>query len=636
MKYDIREIETFNYWGEIIVKFIEKDIKKACKNKSSFFMSEKSLSKIKSLTIWVSGDSISLKDLEMLPNLEDLYIDKHEGTYELKDLDVIYKCGKLKSLMLSKCKSFYMPVNYLQNLEELDFYDTEIDDFYFLKGMPELTDLILTGTSVRDIGFLRNLPSLKYLSLEGTSVRDISPMEYLDKLEEADFEDNELIEDYSVMKNLPSLLSYYVDGEYYDKDDEYMDEEEEEGNEKSNGYEINGRYEKNKSDDNQKIGFKERILLILAPILYLMVFFIVMLGIMKLPNIVPGFFKSSKVGYVEAVLYPTIICNGALAGGLILGSIGVIAGNIKWFRKLIRIANNDDQSEKLGFTGQSIFTLAILGIISIVFSVGFSVALLGTEDIFDIISRNREDLKIYKSGNGVKYYGTLQLANSYRRMEGIYYTGKYSQFRKSLIAVEYPHQGWRAGKNFSLVCPVTLSRNLKLEKNTDYLVQNLPNTKVVYSIEKLDRWNFINEVLEDDLFNGKMDISSDEMLSLIYSRGQYLEKSYPVLKEIMSVKEKYKGEYSKVDLDGNGEKDYLVILESNSGRKAVMGIIMINGKYQEVFLPEAAGDKNIIISKLNTKTYYLHDLKMVSKTTGEESILQYDGRKDYIRTSREK
>ena len=153
MKYDIREIETFNYWGEIIVKFIEKDIKKACKNKSSFFMSEKSLSKIKSLTIWVSGDSISLKDLEMLPNLEDLYIDKHEGTYELKDLDVIYKCGKLKSLMLSKCKSFYMPVNYLQNLEELDFYDTEIDDFYFLKGMPELTDLILTGTSVRDIGF---------------------------------------------------------------------------------------------------------------------------------------------------------------------------------------------------------------------------------------------------------------------------------------------------------------------------------------------------------------------------------------------------------------------------------------------------------------------------------------------------
>ena len=328
------------------MKFIEKDIKKACKNKSSFFMSETSLSKIKSLTIWVSGDSISLKDLEMLPNLEDLYIDKHEGTYELKDLDVIYKCGKLKSLMLSKCKSFYMPVNYLQNLEELDFYDTEIDDFYFLKGMPELTDLILTGTSVRDIGFLRNLPSLKYLSLEGTSVRDISPMEYLDKLEEADFEDNELIEDYSVMKNLPSLLSYYVDGEYYDKDDGYMDEEEEEENEKSNGYEINGRYEKNKSDDNQKISFKERIFLILAPILYLMVFFIVMLGIMKLPNIVPGFFKSSKVGYVEAVLYPTIICNGALAGGLILGSIGVIAGNIKWFRKLIRIANSDDQSEK--------------------------------------------------------------------------------------------------------------------------------------------------------------------------------------------------------------------------------------------------------------------------------------------------
>lgn len=42
-------------------------------------------------------------------------------------------------------------------------------------------------------------------------MRDISPIEYLDKLEEADFEDNELIEDYSIMKNLPSLLSYYID-----------------------------------------------------------------------------------------------------------------------------------------------------------------------------------------------------------------------------------------------------------------------------------------------------------------------------------------------------------------------------------------------------------------------------------------
>lgn len=67
-----------------------------------------------------------------------------------------------------------------------------------------------------------------------------------------------------------------------------------------------------------------------------------------------------------------------------------------------------------------------------------------------------------------------------------------------------------------------------------------------------------------------------------------------------------------------------------------MGIIVINKKYQEVFLPELAGDKNVIISKLNTKTYYLHNLKVVSRATGEESVLQYDGKKSYIRTSRKK
>lgn len=133
-----------------------------------------------------------------------------------------------------------------------------------------------------------------------------------------------------------------------------------------------------------------------------------------------------------------------------------------------------------------------------------------------------------------------------------------------------------------------------------------------------------------------MDISTDKMLVGIYSREQYLERNYLVLKGILSMKEKVKIKYSKVDLNGDEEKDYLVTLESKSGKKSVMGIIVINKKYQEVFLPELAGDKNVIISKLNTKTYYLHNLKVVSRATGEESVLQYDGKKSYIRTSRKK
>ena len=35
-------------------KFIEKDIKKACRRKVSFFINERSLNNIKSLTIWVT------------------------------------------------------------------------------------------------------------------------------------------------------------------------------------------------------------------------------------------------------------------------------------------------------------------------------------------------------------------------------------------------------------------------------------------------------------------------------------------------------------------------------------------------------------------------------------------------------
>ena len=133
-----------------------------------------------------------------------------------------------------------------------------------------------------------------------------------------------------------------------------------------------------------------------------------------------------------------------------------------------------------------------------------------------------------------------------------------------------------------------------------------------------------------------MDISSDEILSGIYTKGQYLEKNYPIIKEILSGKEKYKIEYSKTDLNGDGENDYLVVLKNKSGKKVIMGIIMIDNKYQEIFLPEIVGDENSDISKLSTKTYYLYDLKVVSSITGEESILQFDGKNSYIRSSRKK
>lgn len=61
--------------------------------------------------------------------------------------------------------------------------------------------------------------------------------------------------------------------------------------------------------------------------------------------------------------------------------------------------------------------------------------------------------------------------------------------------------------------------------------------------------------MEKDLFNDKMDISTDKMLVGIYSREQYLERNYLVLKGILSMKEKVKIKYSKVDLNGDEEKD---------------------------------------------------------------------------------
>lgn len=87
-----------------------------------------------------------------------------------------------------------------------------------------------------------------------------------------------------------------------------------------------------------------KIIFVLAPIFYLIIFDNYA-RIMKLPNIVPAFFRSSRVGNVKSILYPTIICNGALAIGLTLGCIGVAIGNIKWFKKLIRVVNNDIEAE---------------------------------------------------------------------------------------------------------------------------------------------------------------------------------------------------------------------------------------------------------------------------------------------------
>ncbi|WP_373077146.1 hypothetical protein [Fusobacterium varium] len=61
-----------------MIKFIEKDIKKACKVNFSFFINKNFLNNVKSLTIWVTGYSISLKDLELFSNLTDLYINKSD------------------------------------------------------------------------------------------------------------------------------------------------------------------------------------------------------------------------------------------------------------------------------------------------------------------------------------------------------------------------------------------------------------------------------------------------------------------------------------------------------------------------------------------------------------------------------
>ena len=67
-----------------------------------------------------------------------------------------------------------------------------------------------------------------------------------------------------------------------------------------------------------------------------------------------------------------------------------------------------------------------------------------------------------------------------------------------------------------------------------------------------------------------------------------------MLKEILSEKEKYKIEYSKTNLNGDGERDYLIILENKNRKKLIMGIVMENIK---IFFFQKLQEMRVVLSQ---------------------------------------
>jgi internalin A len=136
------------------------------------------------------------------PNLESIIretINKFTGTIYASDL---ISMTKLEAI--DKGISDLSGLEFCVNLEELSFWNNNINIISPLAGLTNLKELSLAQNHITYIDALANLTSLKYLSLWENEIRDISALTNLTNLQTLRMWDND-VSDISPLSNLRRL-----------------------------------------------------------------------------------------------------------------------------------------------------------------------------------------------------------------------------------------------------------------------------------------------------------------------------------------------------------------------------------------------------------------------------------------------
>ena len=130
---------------------------------------------------------VDLDFLRYLPNLEELMLSRVTG---IKDVSGLEYCRNLKEIMIYD--TYIEDFQSLEHCSELEYFDYLIDrkeashcireDFRFLRNLPKLYQIDLSGNMVEDISFLSGHPALEQLVLDQNPIRTIAPLKTLKNL----------------------------------------------------------------------------------------------------------------------------------------------------------------------------------------------------------------------------------------------------------------------------------------------------------------------------------------------------------------------------------------------------------------------------------------------------------------------
>jgi Leucine-rich repeat (LRR) protein len=144
------------------------------------------------------GDIITFED----PNLEQVIrekINKPEGTLYVSDV-----IGIVELNAHSRCIKSIGGIQYLQNIQKLDFNDNQVTDISALAPLANLQYLDFSYNQVTDISALAPLANLNFLYFCHNQVSDISAVQNLTNLKELYFCHNQ-VSDISAVQNLTNL-----------------------------------------------------------------------------------------------------------------------------------------------------------------------------------------------------------------------------------------------------------------------------------------------------------------------------------------------------------------------------------------------------------------------------------------------
>ena len=130
-----------------------------------------------------NGLLTTLSDIELMPNLEELYL---ENETELDSISQISGRTKLKSLALVGCA-------------------LGSDDINALSGLTELESLDLSDNSLTSVSALSGLKKLRYLFISKNNISDIYPLESLESVILVNASENNISEIPSFSLSLESL-----------------------------------------------------------------------------------------------------------------------------------------------------------------------------------------------------------------------------------------------------------------------------------------------------------------------------------------------------------------------------------------------------------------------------------------------